>query len=349
MVRKLLSQRLATSIVNFDMNKKPVVYLFLFFCFFVSLNAQNSKPDRVYALIEKALVSGSQDAVVSALVTLSVSEKLITDKKRVLVSLASFEERSGLLLPAAKHFNEAAWINSSKRDDSLVLDAARCALSANDTEQADSLVRSVLLSSFDDALLVRARVMAAWIQLAIGSRRDALELIRSYAVNPAFSEWAPSLLFTLYWTENDTSARDTLLASWPETPEAGITRGEISLATVPFWYLMDRNEKIIATFNHSVIPVNTREETTEVQKATPVEQTHTSTGLFWQQVGFFKSKEYALELSGKLSSLGFKPVIRSELRPSGTLYHAVLVPEDEKHSTAAHLKNAGFESYLVID
>lgn len=342
------------------MIKKSIALLFIFY-FSFSLVAQASEPDRIYSLIEKALVSGSQDEVITAFVRLSVSEKSINDKKRILVALASFEERCGLLLPAAKHFNEAAWLISSKRDDSLVLDAARCALVANDTEQADALVRSVLLASFDEPVLVRARVISAWIQLATGSRRDALALIRSYAANPAFSEWAPSLLFTLYWTENDTSARDVILNSWPQTPEASILRGEVSLATVPFWYLMDRSEQSVATFNKSVTPMNLHEETAEVQKATPLEQPHKITaetksqsiqkksGAFWQQVGFFKSKEYAMELVGKLSSLGFKPIIRSEVRPSGTLYHAVLVPEDETHSTAAHLKDAGFESYLVID
>ncbi|HKL86850.1 MAG TPA: SPOR domain-containing protein [Treponemataceae bacterium] len=344
------------------MIKKNITRAVFFLFFSLSLFAAGSETERVNALIEKSLVSGSVDQVITALVRLSVSEKLITDKKRILKALASFEERSGLFLPAAKHYNEAAWINAAKRDDSLVLDAARCALGANDMEQADALVRSVLLASFDDAILVRARVLAALIQLEIGNRRDALALISSYATNPAFIEWAPSLLFTLYWSENNVSARDSILSSWPQTPEAGIIRGEISLAALPFWFLMDRNEQSISSFNKTLTPlpsssspavpiVTTQVEVPQTQTEVPSNQPKTSktSESLWQQVGFFKNKEYAEELAGKLTSLGFKPLIRSEVRPSGTLYFAVLVPEDTSYSTAAHLKDAGFESYLVFE
>jgi cell division protein FtsN len=69
----------------------------------------------------------------------------------------------------------------------------------------------------------------------------------------------------------------------------------------------------------------------------------------WQQTGFFKNREYAEDLSGKLEKLGFKPVIREEKRPSGTIYFSVLVPEDADRTAEKRLKDAGFESYLLID
>jgi cell division protein FtsN len=71
-----------------------------------------------------------------------------------------------------------------------------------------------------------------------------------------------------------------------------------------------------------------------------------SSGPAWQQVGFYRSREYAEELVLRLKQKGFEPVIRSETRPSGTVYHAVLVPEDSGRTMGARLKDAGFESYL---
>jgi cell division septation protein DedD len=69
----------------------------------------------------------------------------------------------------------------------------------------------------------------------------------------------------------------------------------------------------------------------------------------WQQVGFFKSRENADELVARLEKLGFKPVVRGDKRPSGTVYFAVLVPEDKGRTVAGRLKDSGFESYLVTD
>ena len=72
-------------------------------------------------------------------------------------------------------------------------------------------------------------------------------------------------------------------------------------------------------------------------------------GQEWQQVGFFRNREYADELVAKLDKLGFHPVVRTETRPSGNSYYVVLVPEDRSRTAEGKLKDAGFESCLVTD
>jgi len=307
--------------------------------------------------------------VIASLVSQAPKASSPADKKLILSALADYEERLGLFTDARKHFNEAAFADPSGRDDGYILDAARCALVSGDTEQAEGLVRAILLTSFSDPMLVRARAYSAWIQLAAGDAADALPQIRSCAANTAFADYAPALLFTLWWSDNDSAAKIRLLSDFSTSPEASIVRGEIRLSPAPFWYLMVRNGTLVADFaregnaalGNSASPSGTQSSTagTSPDSVTPsASATATSSvqaspavqaGTVWQQTGFFKNRDNAEELKGNLEKLGFKPVIREEKRPSGTIYFSVLVPEDAARTAEKRLKNAGFESYLLLD
>jgi hypothetical protein len=303
------------------------------------------------------------------------------DKKAVLAALASYEERMGLPDRASRHYSAAANADPAARDDSLLLDAARAALSANDAKTADGYVRTVLVTCFDDRLLARSRVYAAWIELASGDAQGALSLIRSLSQGKAFEPYAPSLLFTLWWSEGDSSAKDRLLSAYPHSPEAAVASGSMSLAAVPFWYLMGRNSASVDAFARegaknlpkgqnlpdSTTGSGSLRSTGATAEGSPSRENGDPVGMAtvdapakgaagtdsgsgeWQQVGFFKNREYADELVARLGKLGFKTAVRADKRPSGTVYFAVLVPEDRDRSAAARLKDAGFESYLVSD
>jgi len=307
--------------------------------------------------------------VIAYLVSRAAKASNPSDKKLILSALADYEERLGLFTDARKHFNEAAFADPAGRDDGYILDAARCALVSGDTEQAEGLVRAILLTSFSDPMLVRARVYSAWIQLAAGDAADALPQIRSCAANTAFADFAPALLFTLWWSDNDSGAKARLLSDFSTSPEASIVRGEMRLSPAPFWYLMVRNGTLVADFaregkaalDNTASPSavqSSSADTASSSETTPAGSTTPSSaqaspavqaGALWQQTGFFKGRDNAEELKGKLEKLGFKPVIREEKRPSGTIYFSVLVPEDASRTTEKRLKDAGFESYLLID
>jgi len=309
-------------------------------------------------LVAKTISSGDPDAAIKKLVSAASSSKTLTDKKYILSVLGSFEERLGLYVPAARHYAEAAWA-TDQRDWSLVLDSARCTIAAGDTAQADSLIKSVLLGCFDEALLMRARVYAALVQLSSSERGAALELCRSYAGNPAFSEYAPMLLFVLWWTESDVNAKKILESSWPETPEASVLSGTSNLSPVPFWYLMDRSSSAVADFAASASPPLAASASppgsppdSKPSAGSDLSSTSSAPSAargIWQQTGFFRNESYAEDLRNKLTGLGFAAIIRSEKRASGTTYYSVLVPEDDERSTSIRLKDAGFECSLVID
>jgi hypothetical protein len=272
-----------------------------------------------------------------------------------------------------------------------LLDAARCALSSGDLDQANGLVRAVLVSSFDDAVLLRARVYAVWIQLASGDRAAALSQLRTFSGNPLFSSYTPALLFTLWWADGDEAAKKKLLDSFAGCPEAAVARGDMSLGANPFWFLMGRNEARVSTFADAgnaalakdslAVPQKNAAEVDKPSSSAklpasaassapadpvpavvpsstiansgtngqPVVETALASGKRWQQVGFFKNREYADELVGKLVKLGFFPIMRNEKRPSGTVYFSVLVPEDDSGSIGNRLKDAGFETFLLIE
>jgi len=329
--------------------------------------------------VASAFALNDSAKVIASLVSQSAKASSPADKKLMLSALADYEERLSLFVDARKHFNEAAFADPAGRDDAYILDAARCALVSGDTEQAEGLVRAILLTSFSDPMLVRARVYSAWIQLAAGDAADALPQIRTCAANTAFADYAPALLFTLWWSDNDSAAKTRLLSDFSTSPEASIVRGEIRLSPAPFWYLMVRNGTLVADFardgnaalatvttpptgttpatvsapSSATTPASTTSASTTPASTTPPATAQASpavhAGTVWQQTGFFKNREYAEELNGKLVKLGFKPVIREEKRPSGIIYFSVLVPEDAERSTEKRLKDAGFESYLLID
>lgn len=320
------------------------------------------------AAVTKSLVSGAAKAATPA------------DRMVILASLADYEERSGSLAEAARHFNEAAFAAPNARDDGLLLDSARCLMASGDAAGADGLVRAVLLTCFDQSILVRARAYSAWIQLSSGDRAEALSLIRAYSSTAAFSPHASALLFTLWWADNDADARKKLLDAYPASPEASIARGETRLSSAPFWFLMERSAERVALFakegaeslpTAQPVTVSTTLQTARpvpapaavaptaaapavAPKVTSTPATATAstpapaTGR-WQQTGFFRVREYAEELRDKLKKAGFDPIIREEKRPSGTIYFSVLVPETADRAVGDRLKDAGFESYLVTD
>lgn len=328
----------------------PVVLL----TFFFSFPAPAVSPE-IQRLIGQAFSEKSTADMELALKKASDRAKDPADKKFVYTAQASLSERLGNPAVAGRQYREAALAIPGKRDDSLYLDAVRCALASNDTAQAGEMVREVLLSSFDETTLIRARVYSAWIQLASGERDNALDLLRSYAGNSQFELYAPALLFTIWWATADRQVAQTLQSRYPASPEAAAVRGELLTGPSSFWYLMTRDGMPSFALAESPTPSqNTESRTTDTKtvQTSPSPEAEPpavkpSAGNIWQQTGFFRNRENAESMATVLRQRGFSPVVREETRPSGTVYFAVLVPDDG--TAALRLKDEGFESYLVRD
>lgn len=72
-----------------------------------------------------------------------------------------------------------------------------------------------------------------------------------------------------------------------------------------------------------------------------------SSKVVYQQLGFFRDKANAQSLVDRVAKSGFKAEIREEKRASGTMYYAVVVPENADETIGQQLKNAGYECYPV--
>ncbi len=298
--------------------------------------------------VTRILSLKSYDEIAASLVQLANKQQKIEDRQTLSGFLASYQERLGKFDEAVLTYTSAAALLPGTSSDLLSLDAARCYLMMNDTQAAADIVNKVLLSGLDPAVQGRARAYGLWIRIVSSDREQSLSLIRSLTQDVSFEDYAPALLFGLWWAEHNGEARDLLLSTWPLSPEAAIVRGEVAVSPQSFWFLMDRQ-----SVNQSRVE-NTVQESVSVpepvqKESVPIESTPSDKDVLWQQVGFFRNKDYADELARRLHALGLSPLIRSERRPSGTEYFVVLVSEDNNFTTAAKLKNAGYESFLVID
>ncbi len=309
----------------------------------------------IQRLVGQAFSEKNTDDMELALKAASERAKDPADRKYVYTAQASLNERLGNPAVAGRQYREAALAIPGKRDDSLYLDAVRCALASHEVEQAGEMAREVLLSSFDESVLIRARVYSAWIQLASGERDAALDMIRSYAANNQFESYAPALLFTLWWVTGDKEVAQAIQKRYPAAPESAAVRGEFSAGSSPFWYLMSRDGLVSFTPDERVTAQNEQEspvpdaagEQMPHDSGTAPSSAGTAAGSTWQQTGFFRNRENAESMATVLRQRGFSPIVREEARPSGTVYFAVLVPDDGK--TAERLRDEGFESYTVRD
>ena len=84
---------------------------------------------------------------------------------------------------------------------------------------------------------------------------------------------------------------------------------------------------------------------------TAAQHTHADTvqaKALYYQLGFYKTKQYAERLAEELQKKQFRPIIKEETRPSGTVYFAVLIEENAAGDIMLRLKDAGYEAFPVF-
>ncbi len=246
------------------------------------------------------------------------------DRRSLLFAFAEYEERAGHFENAAAHYTQAAGIYPENL--SMYLDGARCFMYMNEGERARALIQKTLVSGPDSMALARARFYLACVQLAAGDVERGLEQIRTQLSDRSFAPYFSQMLFILWYVASDSKAGLRLISDYPSSAEASIVRGEVTVVPRAFWYFMPASKRPMY-----------------------LEGIDQSTAGIWLQTGFFNSRINAEAQAEKLTQAGFRPFIRRETRQGGAVSFAVLVPENTAGTTAALLKEKGFESYLVID
>ena len=183
----------------------------------------------------------------------AASRELSVQAARLFLILGRYEESAASFEAAARRFPE-------KRDDALLLLAARCRLAWGDATNAGELAALVLLGGVNETAKLSARLIAAWVALMGGKPEEARILAASVlAASVAKSsldthqpgEFSVSALrreaLFLVWAASSEEARKAaakdLRAEFPESAEAAIagapTADQVAarLPPLPHWYL----------------------------------------------------------------------------------------------------------------
>ncbi len=296
----------------------------------------------------------------------------------------------GLLLGdeagAADFFEAAAFKLPTARDDALLIKSARSRLASGEAAKAQDRAYIVLRSASAPAILLQARLVAAWAFLFMGESAETLALCASLIGQggggapgiqpflagppcPAGSDERKEARFIL-WAASSVLSRPAaaaaLIAEFPGSPEAAIADGSLpdasrraeawaQLAPLPHWYLsgvLSVREEGSAGSGRSTVPAPLAKAVASASPglaASPV-ATPAASGspalTRRYQVGIFSDLRHADELVAELQKKGFSPKIEKRT-VAGKALLAVIV-EGEADATLLRLKDAGYESWPLF-
>lgn len=290
------------------------------------------------------------------------------DKRAIYAFLGGLQESLSLYNDAVRSYAAACAIAAGdaegmqkKSNESLVLDAVRCALCAGDHATASSYLASVV-NAQNGEIRAKALLYREWAALCAASSASSitapLARLKSYSTDSAFASVRPQVLFTLWYVGGDNDAAASLKRDAPDSIEAAIVQGKARMLPVPFWYFMIRtgNKPETASSGGAGNPLpetgdkdakqSTAEDTVaashDAEDAPSEKVTHERI-----QLGLFRDKANAERLVETLKGKGFYSTITTETRASGTTYYIVIIDHPTPVMEAS-LRTAGFEFYPVF-
>lgn len=314
----------------------------------LNLFCETELPKSVEKIINKAFLNKTPYSISKSFENNIKTLPNPKEKSLAFSILADYEDRSELYYSAAKHYIMASELALSQNKKGLLVKAMASALLASKITMAYDICTQNLLSSIQENKSqddIKVLVCFEWIKLKLlednkaYTIEDILAKLRSYVVNSEFSEFHPAILLTLWWIDNDQKAENTLLKKYPNSLEAGIIKGTVTLSPKVFWYLMPHSP--IAESEEEVLVSEADADESSSKQA--VEE-H-SAKLY--QVGFFKNPEYAKRLSKELKNKGFDSIVNKKQQKNETFY-SVLVKPDKKGNMVLRLKNEGYEAVPIF-
>ncbi|MBQ0162142.1 MAG: SPOR domain-containing protein [Treponema sp.] len=356
---------------------KLIVLMQIFFSF--SLFAQNN----AVAPISKALDYDTVEESISYLKKQIEKTESNCDKRILYAFTASLEEQASLYVDASRNYAKAAGLKVTQEDINsfklqknakpaekivynllkktssiLVLDAVRTALNAGEGETAKSYLNSSIRNSKDEKIQAKIKLYEVWASLC-GEVKEKdfnsiVYLLKAYANMPEMKSVRVSVLFTLWYINDDAEASNLLRNEYPKSPEAQIVIGHSQIMPTPFWFFVERKgSALVHAVNsdgkNSAEPKASNIEVAKVKSEEPkASESNVEEKIKRQQVGLFGKKENAEALVERLKEKGFIAKIESEKRPSGNTYFIVTVDENKEGNMGLKLKTAGFDCYPIF-
>lgn len=327
-------------------------------------------------------VASKMDELKKTAQTASSPEQKVTAYSQ----LASLQEQLGFYSDAKNSWSLAANYsaavnvsqgNASTAAEAPLLGAVRCALSTGDTASADYIMSTAFLQEVSPETHAYVKLYAVWSWLCKVETAEELSqpvaVLQNALLQSSMQTVKPIVLLTLWYLTGDQTYATQLHTSFPGSPEDAVANGGAVIMPAPFWYFVPAvrpeqaasREATAAYTNTAASPAVSASTTasastsaTSGSASSPSETTASatkadsassadSTTVVYQQLGFFRDKANAQTLVERVAKSGFKAEIREEKRASGTVYYAVVVPENADETIGQQLKNAGYECYPV--
>ncbi|MCR5218186.1 SPOR domain-containing protein [Treponema sp.] len=330
------------------MKGKSIFFLLILFSVSSALFAQSQKKSAL-TLKNEALKKNDLNTSIEYLLSNADNTATSADKRALLYLAAGLLEESQLYDQAADAYVKAAAISAGNAqgmpevtNEEIVLCAVRASLAAGSFETAESYLNSAVRSSKDSKVQAYVNLYSAWVSLCrikeYSQASDTLELLKAYASMSSMKEVRHLVVFTLWYVTGKSMYADILKSEYPSSPEALIVQGKINLAPVPFWLYMVRN----VSQTEDTAAVKNDSEKSKVQS-----EENKDSDKVERQLGLFRNRQNALDLTDALKKKGFDAYIIEDVRSSGTKYHIVVVAENAEGTMGLKLKDAGYESYIL--
>lgn len=321
------------------------------FCVFLFLTGITAVPQRNISpnaekIAEKILKKSPQEEIRKTIISEINGLSAASEKQIAFEILADYELRAGLFAEAAEHYAVSAEFAEGERQKELFLEALKASIAGGEIEKGYAVYGklSAITSIPPTAADREALVCLQWLKIAEApafqegnSINSVLNILRKYVTDPNFANMHPAILLTLWWLDNDSTAKNTLIKHFPGSIETEAVKGEIIIKPGTFWYLLPKTESAVKYFEE----MERKQKTERESKSPAVPRAY--------QTGFFQNEEYAKIQAAELRKKGFAVEIKKEKRQSGTTYFAVFVVETQNGKTGMLLKNEGYESFPVFD
>lgn len=301
-----------------------------------------------------------------------------TQKRAIYIFMASLQEQMAFYSDAQISYAQAASIAApdaegfpKKSNEQLVLDAVRCALSAGDSDTADTYLNSAVRNSKNARIRAYIKLYTQWSKLCRADTADDLQepvlILQSYLKSEAMTYVYPAVLLTLWYLTGEKAYGVEIQGKFPGSMEAAVVNGDAQLLPTPFWFFVPKKgeaEQGTGTYAAVEIPKDSGNDDANgaislpgvggaaSQAESPAGSPSAAASSSGEkascklQVGFFGSKKNAEGLCEELKKKSFSPYITTETRSSGTTYYLVLI-NDPDGNLADKLRSNGYECYVV--
>ncbi|MDR0599910.1 MAG: SPOR domain-containing protein [Treponema sp.] len=266
------------------------------------------------------------------------------ERREALGREARLFELSGDTEEAAQAWNKAAWAVPGGPGFNALIRSALCLAAQGEFDRAGAALRPVLAAE-DPRLAARARFLLVQIEAFKTGGTGELYLLLE---DRDCAEWKPAAYYTIWKISGETSARNRLMAEFPQSPEARAAAepsgsARISALPSPLWLfrgIQAAPGALAAGLSEpSAPPVSGAGRSPDTAPA--------ARGPSALQTGSFEWKENAAAWAERLRKAGFKPVVTQKMMNGKILWVVGVEPGIDPDQTTLLLKDKGFESFPV--